>query len=390
MLKTQINRIKKRRRYTEIFTDNVKLQKLEIIKFDLNSDYDSNVITVASNLHDLKLCAKSGSWVKIGTPKKFIYFWTSQYLKYFSGLPKISYTRNFGSGIIRSAQFSLMQRVEIERFELSNSLNIYSHKISSNAKEPLLNEAFYLCVNGADSFQHFVQDLLPILCLAREFLNKHSQVAIILKKPNEKFSDFDSFFELLGISNPKIFIEDRNLSVENLYILNFDPLNALYCLPKDLYARAYKCIALQISDTKEVNRSLLLFQRQEATRNFYDNDFIKEELKSRALEHGLDLVVIDPNFLNLTEIVREIKRSKYIFGVHGGAMYHMIFAPLDTTVIEFVTIEDTDSLLHLANSFGLRYLPFAIAGGKGTPKLRVTKTDIDSIFESILSPEACG
>jgi hypothetical protein len=385
MVKTQINKIKKRRRYIDIYADDVLLQKLERIQFDSHSEYDSKVITVASNLHDLKLCSKSGSWVKIGTSKRFIFFWTSRYLNYFLGLPKIKYTRNFGAGIIRSAHFCLMQQVKIDSFQVANSLNIYSHKISSNSGHSVLNEAFYLCVNGANSFQHFVQDLLPILSLAKEFLNTHSWMEIILNKPNEKFADFDSYFELLGISNPKIFIQDGNLTVKNLYIVNFNPLNAVYCLPKDLYANAHKSISMQMSDSKVQRRSLVLFHRQEATRNFHDYKLVQQELEYRALEHGLDLIVLNPSLLNLIEIMHEIKRSKYIFGVHGGAMYHMIFAPVDTTVIEFVTIKDTDSLLHLANSFGLRYLPFALNGGKGSSNLKVTKASIDSIFESILT-----
>ena len=61
----------------------------------------------------------------------------------------------------------------------------------------------------------------------------------------------------------------------------------------------------------------------------------------------------------------------------------MIFAAPESTLIEFITTESTDSLSHMIRSFGINYMPFAIIGSKGSHELEITVEDLDFIFEAL-------
>lgn len=382
ILLRQIQRVKTLRRWKNIYKSRVNAKIYMNVDFT-NNQYTSKYILEESNVKILSMAKKSGSWVKFGFTNARIIFWTSRYLSQFKGLPNIQQTRNFGIGIIKSAKFKNLDQVEISSEEIPSSLNIYNHAITSSKTRSDLDEAFYMCVNGASSFQHFIEDCLPILGLAKKTLDKRPFIPIILKKPDSNFHDFDFFFELLDIKNPKVFIEEGSIRVKNLHIIDFYPFNAIYCLPKDMYQSVHELVALKNPSLTNKEKNLVVITRQQATRNYADLSVIREEAIQWSEIMGLNPIFIDPSSESLSTVKHVFSNAKYIFGIHGGAIYNVIFAPKNATLIEIVPTKDSQSLMHMVMSFGLNYFPYAIEAHFNDAKIPIGKDDFRCIFKAI-------
>ena len=383
LLRVQLERLKHRRRYRGFYAKGIEKQLLYEIKFKEIQEYDSISLMVGSNMDALKKCRKSGSWIVVRIAGVRAIFWTSRYLNYFYKLPVTHHTRNFRPGLINSARFEVLYQASITSNQFHSSLNMYSNSIKVCSQPKSFQQAFYLCINGGDNFQHFIQDLVPVLSLAKNFLDKNRQIPILLNKPNASFTSFDLFFDLLEIHNPKVFVENVQFNVEELYLIDFQPFNAVYCLPSEMYKSAHSLIKKKLNTDMRNKQNLILIVRQGLTRNFANLSELEDTITSKANALGLKPIFINPSTEDMTTVIEVFKNARYIFGIHGGAMYNAIFAPINSTVIEFVTTKDTDSLSHMIRSFGINYLAYAVESGKGDLKITVTRSDLNDIFDEL-------
>jgi hypothetical protein len=315
--------------------------------------------------------------------KRNLLFWTSRNLKLIKGNNlSLFNARNFGVNVISSATITKLCNITVKSTPIESSLNIYDHEIIEKGNIDF-DEAFYMCVNGSDQFQHFIQDFLPILAFVGPFLRENSKMPLILKKSIKNVMHYEFYFNLLEIKNPRLYIYENDIGIKNLYILNFLPINALYCLPQDLYASLYNVVTRNKTYQISPKKNLVLFTRKEISRNFANEEFLVEELKLRCSYLGLNLIVLNPGSTDLISIITALSNAKYVIGMHGGALYNMLFAAQDSTLIEFITTNSSDSLAHMIRSFGLNYMPYAIDADKGTNEIHITKADLDFIFFNI-------
>lgn len=383
MIKKQVQRFKDRRSYRTI-TPRISASYVNATySFASTPIYDSKVIISNENLHYLKLCKKSGSWISIKLFKKRFVFWTSRNLSYFRRIDSnLIYTRNFGIGVITGAMITILSKAHVKQSPINNSLNIYNHEIN-RGKTINFNEAFYMCVNGSDQFQHFVQDFLPILAFIKPFLRDNPNMPLILKKSIKNVKHYQYYFNLLEIRNPLIYIDEFDIGIETLYILDFTPISALYCLPQEFYSSLYRVVTQNKAYKICLKKNLVLFIRNEITRNFSNQSSLEHELTLRSKLLDLNPIFLNPSVDSLDSIIDALSNARYVFALHGGAVYNMIFAAPDCTLIEFITTDSTDSLLHMIRSFGMSYMPYAINASKGSVEIKVTKADLDSIFHTL-------
>jgi hypothetical protein len=382
-LKNQINRIRHRRKYRPIISSRFFRKDFQIISSTFKEEpvYTGHFLTEPNNLYLLKKLHKSGTWKSIVLFRNRMSFWTSYNRRYFSEDPKPTNTKNFGLGVIKSGKIESIESVLIKSKSEMSSLNIYSHKVYPNAKTADINEAFYLCVNGSDQFQHFIQDCLPIITHVKKFLEKHPDLPLIVNRPGADFLNYEYYFNLVGIKNPRTYIEEKSLTIKILYLLDFKPINAIYCLPSEMYRRMFE-IVLQNKAYKETEKkNLVCFIRDSKSRNFKNEQLVKQELSKHADKLGLNPFFINPSCIDLNSMIEVLSNAIYIFGAHGGAIYNMVFASPDATLIEFVTTEHADSLSHLILSFGQNYMPYAIPMSKDDLNFSVSEKDFDLIFK---------
>jgi hypothetical protein len=279
---------KDRRSYRTIISGRITSYVNVTYSFESTPIYVSEVIISNKNLNNLKLCKKSGSWVSIELFKKRFSFWISRNLIYFRRIDSnLIHTRNFGIGIVTGAMITRLSKACVKHVPINNSLNIYNHEISIS-KSIDFNEGFYMCVNGSDQFQHFVQDFLPILAFVTPFLKDYPNMPLILKKSIKNVKQYEYYFDLLEIRNPLIYIDDRDIGIENLYILDFIPISAIYCLPQEIYSSLYRIVSKNKTYKICSGKNLVLFTRNEKTRNFSNQSLLEAELILRSKLLGLN------------------------------------------------------------------------------------------------------
>jgi len=314
------------------------------------------------------------------------YLWTSRPRPYFPNFPELQDTLTITANLIRSVELLRISDCQVVRDKKNaQSLNIYQSKLYPKVSDASRSAALLLDVSGAESFQHFVQDTLPILTLAKELPNELNQIPILLAKPAHSFKSAQAYLEGLNLSNPIEYIEPHsNLFFNNLYVFDFKPVNGLYGLPASLYSNVYRYFCCEKLPT-DSERSVLLIEREEKVRNFKDFELISAQIEGWAKSRGLTFETINTGTSNIEEIRSCFRRARYIFAFHGGANYNVIWSQPDVTLIEFIPSRATDSVLPLALGFGLRYLPFALNHDKGDKEFEISSTDLDSIFHTLQS-----
>jgi len=384
VLTSQFYRIRNRRRYREVFAHKVrkKSEVLAEIKFPEHQKYPGRVLQVPSNLSLLEKCQKSGSWVINYLPMGRPYIWTSKQRRYFLGLPNISHSLAADPSLLKSVRLQKYLNCQVSTDAASDqSLNIYSSYVNQTVKDPDIDKAILMDVSGGESFQHFIQDCLPLISLIQQFPEIPDDAPLIIRRPAPEFLSFETYLKKLNINNPIIFTDEySSLQIKELYLLQFEPFNATYSIPPLLYQFMYEKFQSNSSPQREGNRIAIVIDRRETIRNFDNLSLLYKSLNHWCKEHSLILKLINIKELTLEEIQNAFSQAKFVFAIHGGGNYNMIWAPKDCTLIEFVPTEATDSLFHLVLSFGQTYLPYALPHNKGDAYFKVSASDLESIL----------
>jgi hypothetical protein len=378
LITSQFYRIKHRRRYREIVARKIR-RNAKVVKsltFSSSPAYTGKLLLVPSNIDDIEKCAKSGSWRKnnfwIGRPFR----WTSTNRPYFYEARGEKYSIGADPFFMTGVQLEKLFNCEvIYDNRSSTSLNIYSGRINKTTSTPELETAIYLAISGAESFQHFIQDCMPLISLLKTITEIPETIPIILMQPQSSFLSIESYIAQMGINNPILFLSTSNcFRVKELFYLRFKPFNATYNIPPQLYQNSYRQFHYSFSAPKETNQVILL-DRKEKIRTFGNISPLKEILQSWCEKNSLAFVSIQQIFSS----------AKFVFAIHGGANYNMIWAPSDATLIEFIPTDATDSLFHIVRSYGQTYLPYALRQNKGDISYEVSSSDLHSILQLLES-----
>lgn len=315
----------------------------------------TNLIILSQFKTLLQVCKINGGY------KKYFkhWFWVNHDFKYF---PKNGARRLYFGGLpnfITSASLVKIDNVEIFPNKYSgNFRQKYTFYLkSSESREHDLESLITFNIGGAQSFQHFMQDCLPIIAQSKSFLLDNLDVPILLPEPNKNFKNRNYFFEKLKITNTIIGSNSiQSLRVKRLYFWNFLPFNAQYCLPP----RFYKNLRSELTSSSALSkkRTILLFIRNEKTRNFKNQLQVVELLKTLAHRYNLSVEVLNTSESSVEITTQAVKQARVIVGVHGGSMYNAIFCSTDCTVIEIIPTSKTNSTLHYLAFSGITYIPF--------------------------------
>jgi len=343
-------------RYRSSIAQNYKkqLRKIESVKNHIQYFQVSSNIFLHEFSQSFSICSKNGGY------KKFIghWIWVNQKIMYFpTNQKKII---NFGGvpNFITEADLVCATNAEIfpNKFE-NNYRQKYTFHITENKSENIdLEEAITFNVGGANLFQHFLQDCLPIIAMSKKFLAKNPTIPMLLPESNLNFETRDYFLKKMGISNKIIetnLIE--SLKIKYLYFWNFYPFNAQYCLPPIFYKEMRGLIRNQNFFYKK--RSIVLFIRIEKMRNFKNLEHLKKVLEKFAVLNNLDLEIVNTSSVEISKLNSKMKRALVVIGIHGGSMYNAILCQDDCTVIEFVPIKNTNSTINFLSFSGIKYLP---------------------------------
>ena len=112
---------------------------------------------------------------------------------------------------------------------------------------------------------------------------------------------------------------------------------------------------------------------------------LSQNLKDIAKESELIFKIVNTSVLRLEDYEEDIKKSKIIVGVHGGASFNIIFAPTDCHFFEIIPTIGTDSVIHFATGLGINYHPIPLEFEKSDYTFLIGKNDLSNLNEEIRS-----
>ena len=358
-----------KRKYREVYRKRlIKSSKLLDKQFFKNpEEYSGNFITPSPLYALLLSCRKSGVWLKSNRFLGQRYIWSSKFTPYFAKLPL-----NDNSQIVVGNFIDGVSLVELKDVtcapgrNTATNLNKFAMSISKFRQKPsnFIEEGFFAVAAGGDSFQHFLQDLAPILAFYKEFLSSNPQLPILLLRPLASFVSFDLLVKQIGIRNTLILIEpDQEIGFGRLCLPIFSPLNALYSTPVTMYS-ALKASIDEYSEEieKAPNRTVLLVVRNEKTRNIENFSDLHWNVDLWSRSNGYNFDTVDPKIEHPSSVIAKFKKATFVIALHGGANYNIVFSSKTSTLIEFIPTENTNSLADFTLAIGINYLPIPVVG----------------------------
>ena len=304
-------------------------------------------------LEELRKCYKYG-----GYKKKFgKFYWSHKKFKYFDFKASIF---DGAPNFIKSANLLLLKEIEyFPRALKPNEVSKYMFKVKKNKSSSFDFEfAISFDLGGADSFQHFVQDCLPIILMSKKILTSIPNLIILLPASNKNFPSQKELIRMLGITNQIIETDSKSFSIKNLYYWNFEPFNAKYILPEYWESILFKEYRKVNSNTKR--NQIILITRNEKSRNFANLENIKKSLKNLAKDLNFDFKIIDSSVATLNDYKLEMPKAKVVLSMHGGANYNLIFCSEKTLFFEFIPMIETNTLINFFRHSGITYVPVPI------------------------------
>lgn len=323
----------------------------------------------------LESCSKNGGY------KNFLghYFWSHGSLKYFDlkneiygGIPDIE------------TECSINCLNEVNYFPNAiegNNVSKFTFKVNKKSSGIFDHEeGFAFNLSGTNTFQHFIQDCYPILAASKVFLNRNSNIPIFMP-PFE--GDLNTRLELirdLDINNEIIETSARVISIRKLYYWEFKPFPAKYSLPHNFYRILRDELSL-INNCKN-NDKLILITRKEMYRSFENESEIINKCSHIAKLLNLSLIVINSKNASLQDWKNYISEARIIIGMHGGALFNLVYAKPNTLLFEFVPTKGTDSVVNTLTMLGIKVIPVPIEFLKNqTEPINISMETFDEILK---------
>ena len=364
--------------------DKKKLRNVEGAENSIENDpYFSteNVLFIEEFQSRFDVCTKSGGY------KKYVgkWIWVNHKIKYFSR--KKSNIVNWGGvpNFITKANLVYLENSLIYPNKFPGNFNQkYTFFIKQKTQKKYdLNKALTFNIGGADSFQHFMQDCLPLIVKSKEFLTKNPDVYILLPKANDNFTNREVLLNKIGITN-KVIETDHitSLNIQFLYFWNFTPYNSKYNLPPIFYRGLRQ--ALKPNNESGTNKTIVLLVRREIMRKFKNELEVTEYLKRISNMYHLDLIILDTSVENIDSICKKMDQAIIIIGIHGGSTYNTIFCPSECAIIEIIPMRNTNTNINYLAYSGIKYIPFPLDFDLLDEEVEVPINELDLVVSSLL------
>ena len=194
------------------------------------------------------------------------------------------------------------------------------------------------------SWQHFLDGALPKLYHALPVIRLYN-ATVLIQNPRDSI--------VLWILNriPGLIFEIFEHGGYSADII-IDPCNTPF-----MNTRVWRGMQKLINPERAPSQILwdfVLFVRRSKTRNG-GRKILNEEEVVQTLNYNGRGVVVDPSDCNTDVIVNLMQQTKLVVGVHGGAMFNIIFANPGTKVVEIFPFDAARNKIFLKHSGSMVY-----------------------------------
>ena len=213
-------------------------------------------------------------------------------------------------------------------------------QFSARTWMPARRQVAYLCpllVPGGGSFQHFVDGVLPKLMQARDVLLA-ANVSILLHPPGGRM--VGQMLTRLGFSDNEL------IYYYGGYYKSDHQVNTCVTPPYHpaLWGAARRALGVRDTLRDAATSLIILLLRTRSWKAGRRIVNVKPLLRALRTRYGARLhVFYGENDLDKAKAL--FGRARALVGVHGGAFYHMLFAPRNTTVVEIMPTLDSGTVL---------------------------------------------
>ncbi|XP_050397512.2 uncharacterized protein LOC126815686 [Patella vulgata] len=233
--------------------------------------------------------------------------------------------------------------IAYDRLDCGWKNNLTDYEYTNNSGENNVNNYFNgtlcpLLIPDSFAFQHFIDGVLPKLMQVYDYV-VNSNVYFLIYKPRDSL--IYDFYDKLGISRDRLLFYDKKpMKVKRM-------INTCIAPPihPTLWLSGREALGLSADRLVPMNQTLVVFIRRINTHNggrkILNSDQVEKVLNHRYGNNG---VRIFSGGVNFKETVSLFQRARIIIGVHGGALYNIIFAPQQTSVIEIMPTLDNGQI----------------------------------------------
>ena len=193
-----------------------------------------------------------------------------------------------------------------------------------------------LLVPNANSFQHFLDGVLPKLAQVYELL-QHPNVTIMLYRPWDRI--IEEMLDKLGISDNKVFYYDRGYYTAQ-YLINTCITPPLH--PK-LWMRGRSLLGVKTLSDSNMNLVILLTRNLNRNPGRHMTNF--EEVERFLSNRYGDNFLVFKGRNDLGRSMDVFSKARIVIGVHGGAFYNIMFSPSGTNVVEVMPTDQAGNVV---------------------------------------------
>ena len=205
----------------------------------------------------------------------------------------------------------------------------------------------YVCpllVPQSSSFQHFVDGVLPKLMQVFHIVN-NTQVQLMLYRSWDR--SIEQMLAKLGIDSDRITYYDSGY-YNGKYVLDTCVTPPLH---PSLWNIARKRLGIDISHPVRNTNGYVVYVSRTSSRNYGRNVKNEEaviDFLQRRYSYKFQMFLKPPE---LKETLNLFRNARILIGVHGGALYNVLFCPQETEIVEIMPTNETgevvpDSLAH--------------------------------------------
>ena len=199
----------------------------------------------------------------------------------------------------------------------------------------------YVCpllVPQSNSFQHFIDGVLPKLMQVFHIVN-NTNLKILLFRSWDR--NIEQMLFKIGISSERIVYYDSGL-IFGKYVLDTCVTPPLH---PSLWNMARNHLGVNVNYPVRNKNGYVVYISRTGSRNYGRN--IKNEEEVIAFLHWRYSTRFQffQKAINFKETMGLFKNTRILIGVHGGALYNLLFCPRDTEIIEIMPTIDTGDVV---------------------------------------------